>query len=68
MDDFKTEQKLGLLSAALRTIGGNFDVPTLDLIFSVADEVGKNGDKVSIGDVRKISQRIAKKYQVQQDG
>ena len=27
-------KNLELISAALRTIGGNFDVPTLDLIFS----------------------------------
>ena len=57
---------LELISAALRTIGGNFDVPTLDLIFSVAEAVNKNGDQISIGDIRKISEQLAQKYQPQQ--
>ena len=57
------EQKMELLSAALRTIGGNFDVPTLDLIFKVAEEINKNGESISIGDVRNLSKQIAQKYQ-----
>lgn len=53
---------LELLSVSLRTVGGNFDIPTLDLILTVLDEVKTKGEKISIGDVKGISQEIAKKY------
>lgn len=53
---------LELLSAALRTVGGNFDVPTLDLILSVLEETKNKGENISIGDVKLISRKIAEKY------
>ncbi|MGB5820726.1 MAG: hypothetical protein WBG90_14670 [Saonia sp.] len=56
------KRTLELLSAALRTVGGNFDVPTLDLILSVLEEVKTKGEDVSIGDIKSISQKIAGKY------
>jgi hypothetical protein len=55
-------KKLELLSAALRTIGGNFDIPTLHLIFSVYEEIDKKGENISIGEVKRISEEIAKIY------
>ena len=57
-----------LLSAALRSIGGNFDVPTLELIFLVNEEIKSKGDHVSIGDIRKVSQKIAQKYGIEKNG
>ncbi|WP_375587726.1 hypothetical protein [Flagellimonas aurea] len=56
-------KKLELLSAALRTLGGNFDVPTLEMIFSLKEEIDTKGEAISIGEVRAVSQKIAKKYQ-----
>ncbi|MEP2059158.1 MAG: hypothetical protein ABJJ05_15205 [Maribacter litoralis] len=53
---------LELLSASLRTVGGNFDIPTLDLILTVLDKVKAKGESISIGDVKGISKEIAKKY------
>jgi hypothetical protein len=58
-------KNLELLSAALRTIGGNFDIPTLELIFSVMKEIEERGEEISIGDVRAISGKIAKKYNLE---
>jgi len=58
------ENQLQLLSAALRTVGGNFDVPTLDLILSVLEEVKSKGDTISIGDVKELSQKVMEKYKV----
>jgi len=56
-------KKLDLLSAALRTLGGNFDVPTLEMIFSLKEEIDTKGEAISIGEVRAVSQKIAEKYQ-----
>lgn len=56
-------KKLELLSAALRTLGGNFDVPTLEMIFSLKEEIDAKGEAISIGEVRAVSQKIAEKYQ-----
>ena len=57
------DRDLELVSAALRTIGGNFDVPTLDLIFAVLEQVKIKGEGISIGDVRAISSKIELKYE-----
>ncbi len=56
--------ELQLLSAALRTIGGDFDIPTLDLILNVLEAVKTKGEAISIGDVKGISAQIAKKYEL----
>ncbi|WP_136468752.1 hypothetical protein [Flagellimonas onchidii] len=56
-------QKLELLSAALRTVGGNFDVPTLDLILTVLKEVENKGGDISIGNVKAIAAQVMEKYQ-----
>lgn len=58
------EKQLQLLSAALRTVGGNFDVPTLDLILSVLEEIKIKGETISIGDVNELSKTIFEKYKV----
>lgn len=57
-------QNLELLSSALRSIGANFDVPTLDLIMTVNELVKKKGMDLSLGDVGEISNNIAQKYQL----
>lgn len=57
---------LELLSSALRTVGGNFDVPTLDLIFSVKDLIDAKGAEISIGEIGLISNQIAEKYKLNQ--
>lgn len=55
-------QTLEMLSAALRTVGGNFDIPTLDLILSVLEEVKSKGNAISIGDVKELSRKVMDKY------
>lgn len=55
---------LELLSSALRTVGANFDVPTLDLIMTVNELVNQKGLDISLGEVGEISNRIAEKYQL----
>ncbi|MCK8523072.1 hypothetical protein M0D21_15955 [Aquimarina sp. D1M17] len=57
---------LELLSSALRTVGGNFDIPTLDLILSVKDLVDAKGTDVSIGEIGAVSNAIAEKYKLNQ--
>lgn len=57
-------QNLELLSSALRSIGANFDVPTLDLILTINELVNEKGLDISLGDVGKISNAIAEKYQL----
>ena len=57
-------KSLELLSAALRTLGGNFDVPTLDLILSVQEEIMSKGESISIGDVKALNERIMAKYKI----
>ncbi|MBW8242517.1 hypothetical protein K1F50_06860 [Muricauda oceani] len=57
------ERKLELLSAALRTVGGNFDIATLDLIFTVSVELEKKGENMTLGEVKTISTKVMKKYQ-----
>ena len=53
---------LELLSSALRTIGANFDVPTLELILAVKELVDAKGADISIGEIGAISNVIAEKY------
>ena len=53
---------LELLSSALRAVGGNFDVPTLDLILSVKALLDEKGEAISLGDINVISGKIARKY------
>jgi len=55
---------LELLSSALRSIGADFDVPTLDLVLTVNELVGEKGLNISIGEVGEISNQIAEKYQL----
>ncbi len=55
---------LELLSSALRTVGANFDVPTLDLIMTVNELVNQKGLDLSLGEVGEISNMIAEKYQL----
>ncbi len=55
---------LELLSSALRAVGGNFDIPTLDLILSVKELVDKKGDEISIKEIATVSNKIAEKYTV----
>ncbi|WP_010177710.1 hypothetical protein [Aquimarina agarilytica] len=55
---------LELLSSALRTVGANFDVPTLDLIMTVNELVNQKGLDISLGEVGEISNMIAEKYQL----
>ncbi|MEN1784309.1 MAG: hypothetical protein AAGF77_04135 [Bacteroidota bacterium] len=62
------EKQLQLLAAALRTLGGTFDVPTLHLIFAVGEAVAEKGEDLSIGEVRAISERLAKQYQPKEEG
>lgn len=57
-------QNLELLSSALRSIGANFDVPTLDLIMTVNDLIKEKGVNVSFGEVGELSNNIAEKYQL----
>ena len=57
-------QNLELLSSALRSIGANFDVPTLDLIMTVNSLIEKKGMDVSFGEIGEISNAIAEKYQL----
>lgn len=56
------ENNLELLSSALRTVGGNFDVPTLELIFAVNDVIKEKGVDISIGEIVSLSNQIAEKY------
>lgn len=53
---------LDLLSSALRSVGGNFDVPTLDLVLSVKELVDQKGTEVSIGEIGALAASIADKY------
>ena len=54
---------LDLLASALRTAGGNFDIPTLDLILSIKQLVDEKGADISIGEIAAISNQVAQKYQ-----
>ena len=54
---------LELLASALRTAGGNFDIPTLDLILSIKNLVDEKGADISIGEIATISSQVAQKYQ-----
>lgn len=57
-------RNLELLASALRTAGGNFDIPTLDLILSIKQLVDEKGADISIGEIASVSNQIAQKYQV----
>ena len=64
-DQLITNQtNLELLSSALRTIGANFDVPTLELILAVKELVDAKGADISIGEIGTISNAIAEKYKL----
>ncbi|MEL6537218.1 MAG: hypothetical protein AAFQ98_17485 [Bacteroidota bacterium] len=54
---------LDLLASALRTAGGNFDIPTLDLILSLKKLVDEKGAEISLGEIAAISNQVAQKYQ-----
>ena len=56
-----------LLSSALRTIGANFDVPTLELILKVHEKVIEKGADISLSEIGTISSDIAEKYKLKQE-
>lgn len=61
-------KNLDLLASALRTAGGNFDIPTLDLILSIKQLVDEKGADISIGEIAAVSQEVAQKYQPPANG
>jgi len=61
-------KNLDLLASALRTAGGNFDIPTLDLILSIKTLIDEKGADISLGEIANISSAVAQKYQMKSDG
>ncbi len=55
---------LELLSSALRTVGANFDVPTLELIMVIKELIEQKGAEISLGEIGAISNQIAEKYKL----
>lgn len=59
-------ENLEVLASALRTAGGNFDIPTLDLILTIKELVDEKGTDISLGDIGSIRNEIASRYRPQE--
>ena len=59
-------ENLELLASALRTAGGNFDIPTLDLILTIKELVDEKGIDISLGDIGTVRNEVASRYRSQE--
>lgn len=58
-------KELELLSSSLRVLGLNLDIPTLDLIFTLQQELNKKEANISLAEIHKLSAEIAQKYKLE---